>query len=238
MFCEKCGKENPENVKFCEGCGAPFAVPAEETVTSEPPVAESPIDKIPKKIKKFDFKKALKIAVPALAVVLAIVLAVCLFGGSKYENTVEDYLNARADGDSAKLKKLVGDPYYLEYLSSDDGGDYNDEEIGWLFDEEAEDAMDSIRESYGKNAKYSVKTVYLTKYSEKQIKKIANHLEDKYGYEKSDIKNLVVLEYTATVKGSEGSSIYDGERALIKINSKWYISKIIHNKDDIRDILD
>ena len=36
MFCEKCGKDNPEGMKFCEACGAPLeAAEAVEEVTEE-----------------------------------------------------------------------------------------------------------------------------------------------------------------------------------------------------------
>ena len=36
MFCEKCGKENAADVKFCEGCGSPLS-----TTEAEAPVQNS-----------------------------------------------------------------------------------------------------------------------------------------------------------------------------------------------------
>ncbi len=247
MFCEKCGKENAADVKFCEGCGAPIAPQTTEEPKAE--VTDTPVTEVPKaeepkekkklnlNLPKVDLSKVLKIAVPVVAAVLVIVIIGSLFGGSTYEKTYANYLNARADGNSAKLQKLVVDPYYLEYLTSKDGGDYKEEEVEWRYDEKAEDAKDSLHETYGDNIKYNVKTVYLTKYNEKQIKNIAEYLEDEYDYEKKDVKNVVVLEYKITVKGSEASKTYEGERALIKIKGKWYVSEIITDKDDIRDIL-
>lgn len=237
MFCEKCGKENAAGVNFCVDCGAPLATPTTEVPEAEATQTEATVSETPKN-KKFDISKIIKILVPALAAVLVIVIIASLFGGSTYEKTYLNYLNARADGNGAKLQKAVVDPYYFEYLTSKDGGDYKEEEVEWLYDEKAEDAMDSLRSNYGKNVKYKIDTVYLTKYSDKQIKNIAKYLDENYDYDKKDVKNIVVLEYKIKVKGSEDGSVYEGERALIKVKGKWYVSEIITDKDDIRDILD
>lgn len=35
MFCEKCGKDNPEGMKFCEACGAPLEATEEVTEVTE-----------------------------------------------------------------------------------------------------------------------------------------------------------------------------------------------------------
>ena len=55
MFCSKCGKQLPDDVKFCFNCGAPVSVPESEvknevatkaTLTDQP-VAETPIKETP-----------------------------------------------------------------------------------------------------------------------------------------------------------------------------------------------
>ena len=39
MFCEKCGKSNPDEAKFCEGCGNPLV--AEANLQAAEPAADS-----------------------------------------------------------------------------------------------------------------------------------------------------------------------------------------------------
>jgi zinc-ribbon domain len=46
MICPYCGKENPDNTQYCDFCGGPLAIPAEEPVTEAPPV-EAPSDVLP-----------------------------------------------------------------------------------------------------------------------------------------------------------------------------------------------
>lgn len=42
MFCRNCGRELPENARFCNGCGTPVSVPeAEETAGAEPAAPEN-----------------------------------------------------------------------------------------------------------------------------------------------------------------------------------------------------
>lgn len=42
MICPYCGKENPDNIQFCNFCGGPLAIPVEKPVTETKPV-EPPI---------------------------------------------------------------------------------------------------------------------------------------------------------------------------------------------------
>lgn len=93
MFCSKCGTQNPDNSRFCKGCGgelrqaaasaaaaapapapamaaAPAAAPA-ATIMSAPAAAA----------KKLPVKKPIIIAIAAVVVVALIVLVVSLFSG-------------------------------------------------------------------------------------------------------------------------------------------------------------
>ena len=46
MFCSNCGKENPDNAKFCAGCGKPIAQAAAQPATA-PPVQQTIINMAP-----------------------------------------------------------------------------------------------------------------------------------------------------------------------------------------------
>ena len=46
MFCTKCGKELPENCKFCDGCGEPIA-PVEVAPVEAAPVEAAPVEAAP-----------------------------------------------------------------------------------------------------------------------------------------------------------------------------------------------
>jgi hypothetical protein len=46
MFCSNCGKENPDNAKFCAGCGKPIAQAAAQPAAA-PPVQQTIINMAP-----------------------------------------------------------------------------------------------------------------------------------------------------------------------------------------------
>ena len=46
MFCSTCGKENPDNAKFCAGCGKPIAQAAAQPAAA-PPVQQTIINMAP-----------------------------------------------------------------------------------------------------------------------------------------------------------------------------------------------
>ena len=48
MFCSKCGKQLPNDAKFCFNCGAPINIPEPEEKTEIPePITETPVAETP-----------------------------------------------------------------------------------------------------------------------------------------------------------------------------------------------
>lgn len=95
MYCTKCGAPNDNTSRFCVSCGAPLETAA--------PCSPAPAP-APKKGKK---KLLLLIAAAATLLLLVIVLVIA-FSGSSPEDVVEDYVEARFEGDQKEVSKLMG----------------------------------------------------------------------------------------------------------------------------------
>lgn len=235
MFCEKCGKENPAGVQFCDGCGAPLnAAPAAEKAKGKFPIA-----------------KILKIAIPVVVIALVAVFVVNLFGGNAYEKTVEKYLNATYNNDGEALKEVVCDEFLYEIITRKN----KEGKPGLELDEEYVDfAFRAIADAAPKqNYKVNVSTDHVTTFEDKEIEEIAEWLEEyeegegeykveiSYGYDPEAIDDVVVFEYridSITRKDGYSKNIDSfGEKVLIKVNGKWYVSPLLSSYT-IKDILD
>ena len=98
MFCQNCGTQNADGVKFCNNCGAPLqSVPQETTVLNQPPVQPAqqyapstpaqpfapvlPVPQNPKNNKKLGL--IIGGVVGAVAIIVAVVLIVVFAGKGK-----------------------------------------------------------------------------------------------------------------------------------------------------------
>ena len=93
MFCTKCGKENEDGAKFCNGCGATFESPVTPVAPVTPVVAPAPAPTeatapAPQQPKK-KTGLIIGIVVAVVAVIVAVVLAIVLLGG-KDNNKKDD----------------------------------------------------------------------------------------------------------------------------------------------------
>lgn len=113
MFCEKCGKQLPDNSAFCDGCGSPVAAPAAA------PAPEAAPDAAPEKPKvEFNKKTLTGIAVIAAAIIV-IVLAVVLIANAGGGDAPLLYVT---DGElvaSTNLKKGEVNVIDDEFVNSD-----------------------------------------------------------------------------------------------------------------------
>ena len=106
MFCTKCGKENEDGAKFCNGCGATFESPVTPVAPVTPVVAPAPASTeatapAPQQPKK-KTGLIIGIVVAVVAVIIAVVLAIVLLGG-KDNNKKDD----KDDDKTTKVEETV-----------------------------------------------------------------------------------------------------------------------------------
>ena len=75
MYCEKCGKLNPDTAKFCSGCGAPLNAPAADAAANQPTPAFVPPQPDAPSAAKAKKKSPLRIIIPVVAAVLVVAAA-------------------------------------------------------------------------------------------------------------------------------------------------------------------
>lgn len=106
MFCENCGKQNPDGTRFCENCGAPMqaapAAPAAAPAAPAAPVAApaAPAAKKPGIVDKIkEIHKKNKLILPLIAAVLVVaVVLVCVFTSLGKRVQLKNYLDVEVTG--------------------------------------------------------------------------------------------------------------------------------------------
>ena len=239
MFCEKCGKENPDSAKFCEGCGSAMEtveVPVEtESVAPEAepmePAAQSPIEAVLGGLNK----KYLPLILGGVAViVLVIVLAVAGVFKAGSVKVVESYLTGATKYNATKVYKASRACPYLE------DEDMDKEERKQILEEAQEEADDQKQEDKEDGTKYSFKKVRKAKaYKKSVVKEIEEYLDDNYGYDVDEYPLQGVARVKATVITRE-----DGDRdadtqefITFKVKGRWYVMEGF-SKSAIENMLD
>lgn len=101
MFCQKCGKENPDNSQFCKGCGAPVNAGATPPVppTYQQTAAQQPVVMVqpPKK------KKTGKIVLAIIGAIVVLAIAGNILGsGNGGNSTTPANAGTNASGSAEK----------------------------------------------------------------------------------------------------------------------------------------
>lgn len=245
MFCPSCGRANPDEAKFCEGCGAALAAPVAQQVeeyAAEPEYTYSPEYETPAPSNNNPLKLILAIAIPVVAIALVVGI---LFGFGVFthpsEKTAKKYLEALVKGDGKAIYSVTVDPYRLEEMLDSEYLDYDDkEDVIDEFVDNAEETRDNLEDEYGDNVKlkdFEVKKVI--KYKKDEVKELAEYLADEYDYDDGALQDVRVLKIKATIKGSDDEETDTNEMVLTKIKGKWYVgNSALYSKDAIEDILD
>lgn len=249
MFCEKCGKDNPEGMKFCETCGAPLEaeevveeVAAEEVVAEEvaaevveeTPIEEEPASEEPATSYEETYEDApapvednkQRIIKIAVAVVVAIIALFCVV---KVGSCV---VHSGPTAPIKKQMKLMNDKNIKEkdvekYLKSipDDileiqMGNQKESDFVEQRTESLEQTRKAIEKEYGSNAKYSFEIVDRTKLTKDEIEEIEEQYEEYYDKE-IDVKKGYKYMLKTTVKGKKEKEVSFAEETVIKVDGKW-----------------
>ncbi len=126
MFCEKCGKQLPDNSAFCDGCGSPVAAPAAAPASADATVAAPAKPKI--ELNKKTLTGIAVVAAAIIVIILAVVLIANAGGGDAPLLYVTDGELVMATNVKKGEKNVIDD----EYLNSDVTSYYG-------YDEQAED---------------------------------------------------------------------------------------------------
>lgn len=129
MFCDKCGREIPDSVKFCRYCGNNTEGNGSKNESSGDSTGDHLIHKGEHKVKKHKRLLIIMIAIVVLALVAALI-----YLGSRYmmggeatqEKAIAKSIEALADGDFDAWEKAANKDF-MNYLYTIDDEDYRNE---------------------------------------------------------------------------------------------------------------
>lgn len=219
MVCKNCGANVPETSKFCTTCGATVETDIGLQDNAMAPAAEATGAAAILK----DKQKLIKVGVPVLAGIVAVVIALILILGGSYKSVVKNYYKAMENGKGSTLQSCS--PYEVAYLkATGKSKDY----IKDQFNEAAKNRQQSLQEEYKKG--YKVK--YEIKDEEKMDKDDLDEYEDVINEaiksEGIDLKKAKIsagykLEVEVTIEGDEKDDTYTENLTVLKINGKWNV---------------
>ncbi len=214
-FCANCGTALEEKEVFCPICGtkrAPDGAANPQTPPSAVHVAET------QKSSKLPFILGM---IAVVAVALSVVLV--LFKGIGYNKALNTFFDV-INGDFSNIEDMAP-PEVWEYVE-DKNDDFDmDEMDGYIeeAEEKYEDLLENLEDKYGEGIEISYEVTGEEEISRKDLKKIANKLEDKYDIDKDDVTKGYALEIEVAIEGDDDSDDSDFEVAAIKIDGSWYL---------------
>lgn len=222
MFCEKCGKENPNGAKFCEGCGSAMEAAEAAPVTEAAEVVEPATAPSPVEAALGGLKKEYLLPIVGAAAVVVVVVLLAIFGVFKSGpvRVVENYLTGATKYNATKVYNASGACPYLE------DEDMDKEERKEMLEEAQEAADDQKQEDKDEGTKHSFKKVRKAKsYKKSEVNEIEERLEENYGYDVEEYPLQGVARVKATVITKEdGDKDSDTQEFItFKVKGKWYV---------------
>lgn len=232
-FCGNCGAELNDDATFCGNCGwkSGDATKNEIKDAEDAPVQaadQASAETAPSDGKNPDKKKtAILIGGIAIVVIAAIVgfilLIGAIFGGGGAQGALNNYASAMQKPNTNNVKKIYPDEYW-EAIVDAEGSEYNDEDEAIEdFVDNLTDAIEFMEEDYGDNIRISIKIDKERDAKASILNDVKDTLKDRYDIAKKDVKKMVKLDCTVTIKGSEDEDELSAEGYAIQIRNNWYI---------------
>lgn len=248
MFCIKCGTELPADAKFCFSCGEAAAtvqavdVKAEENKTPEMPLR----NETPAKPAKRN-KKLISITAAAAVVIVAVITAFTLFGGSA-ESVLKKYLdgffafdfNGITKYNAYNIDNFVKEVYKSDGLTEKEFNDILFEEYGARNWKEYVNYMgkttsEELRYEYGGNYKITYKILESRELNGNEISSSMADIEDMFNWMDlspqaiasiiniDKIEGITEFDIEFTVTDRNGSYSEADTFICVQISGKWYV---------------
>ena len=209
MYCSQCGQQQPEDARFCSGCGSQLAQAMAWAAPAVPAQQELP-SPLPQKSPNKKILIGLAAASLLAVVGLVVSLALGLSGGGQrsYQWVVKEYFKAVEQADGKKLFDLS-----INRLSEQLGFLDASKRLEFIYDFEEE-----VRDDWGSR----IETSYTIDETESlPLSDLLDLLDvESLGL---NITELMLVTVSYTVRGSEDSDYDTDDFTLLKANGRWYI---------------
>lgn len=199
-FCSNCGSQINEGDRVCGNCGTPVAGVSGSGQN---------IKSVPAQRKKGN-KIVVLISAAVLFIVVAVIIANVAGNFVGYKGTIRKMVKSLQDYDMETLESLASSINDEVYEGS------NDDMSKW-YANKVSSVLDKYEEKVGAIKKISIKTLLVTEVSDRRVEEMKDSLVDYYNMDVSDIKNILEVEMTLTVKGAKKSASYNVDNLYLKI---------------------
>jgi len=223
MFCGACGAQMDDDARVCGQCGTPLSDdprPAEVSRESIPGVGEQPI----KQSNPKQTNKILGMIISGIVIIVVLVVSLNIVSSfTGYKGAVRKLFNAVEKYDMNTLSKLASDIVYDFHYNA---FGIEDADLQDAFSDAVSNTLDKFEADAGNKIKISYTIDDSVKLSGRKLDQFLNMLEEDMDYDSRNIKKVMSLDITLTVKGSKRSSTYtirSGELLLIKEEGGWKV---------------
>jgi len=210
-----------DDARVCGQCGTPLSdepIPAAVSPKSIPGIGESK----PKNPKQTN--KVLGMIISAIVLIVVLIVGgniVSSFTG--YKGTVRKLFHAVEKYDMNTLSKLASDIVYDFHYNA---FGVEEADLQDAFSEAVSNTLDRFEEDAGNKIRISYTIDDSVKLSGRKLDQFLTMLEEDMDYDSRNIKKVMSLDITLTVKGSKRTSTYSirsGDLLLVKESGGWKV---------------